>query len=73
MNGHDLAIHLQTTRPALPVVYMSGYAEPLLASRTALPPEVTLLSKPITEQHLLAAIRRTLDASSPDSDRVPPR
>ena len=64
MNGHDLAIRLQATRPTLPVVYMSGYAEPLLAARTTLPAGVTLLSKPATEEHILAAIRRTLDARS---------
>ena len=61
MNGHDLATHLNATHPTLPVIYMSGYAEPLLAARTTLPAGVTLLSKPIVEQHILAAIRRALD------------
>src|SRR5688500_15178444 len=37
MNGHDLAIRLHATNPTLPVIYMSGYAEPLLAARTTLP------------------------------------
>jgi PAS domain S-box-containing protein len=62
MNGHDLAMRLQADRPTLLVVYMSGYAEPLLAARTTLPAGVTLLSKPATEEHILAAIRRTLDS-----------
>jgi len=62
LNGHDLAIRLHATHPGLPVIYMSGYAEPLLAARTTLPAGVTLLSKPIVEQHILAAIRRALDA-----------
>lgn len=61
MNGHDLATRLHATHPTLPVIYMSGYAEPLLAARTTLPAGVTLLSKPIVEQHILAAIRRALD------------
>jgi PAS domain S-box-containing protein len=61
MNGHDLATHLQTARPKLPVIYMSGYAEPLLASRSTLPAGVTLLSKPVTEQQIFAAIHRALD------------
>ena len=65
MNGHDLAGRLQATRPQLPVIYMSGYAEPLLASRTTLPAGVTLLSKPVTEQAILTAIRRTLDSPRP--------
>jgi CheY-like chemotaxis protein len=65
MNGHELATHLQTTRPTLPVIYMSGYAEPLLAARTALPARVTVLSKPATEHQILAAIRHALDTSPP--------
>ena len=73
MNGHDLATRLQAACPTLPVIYMSGYAEPLLASRTALPPGVTLLSKPVTEQQILAAIRRTLDVPQPVSDHAQPR
>jgi two-component system, cell cycle sensor histidine kinase and response regulator CckA len=61
MNGYELATHLQAD-PTLPVIYMFGYAEPLLASRTVLPAGVILLSKPITQQHILAAVRRSLDA-----------
>jgi len=72
MNGHDLATHLQATHPTLPVIYMSGYAEPLLAARTTLPAGVTLLNKPVTKQHILAAIRRTLD-TQPAADRSKPR
>ena len=52
---------LQAARPGLPVIYMSGYAEPMLASRSTLPAGVNLLSKPITEHQILAAIRRELD------------
>jgi PAS domain S-box-containing protein len=62
MSGPDLARRLQATRPGLPVIYMSGYAEPLIGSRTALPVDVTVLSKPVTEREILEAIRRTLDA-----------
>jgi CheY-like chemotaxis protein len=62
MNGHLLAGELQRTRPALPVIYLSGYAEPLLASRTTLPAGAVLLSKPITEDQVLASIRQMLDA-----------
>jgi PAS domain S-box-containing protein len=61
MNGHDLATSLKATRPQLPVIYVSGYAEPLLASRSTLPAGVTLLSKPVTEHQILAGIRRALD------------
>jgi PAS domain S-box-containing protein len=72
MNGHDLAVHLLATRPALPVIYMSGYAEPLLASRSTLPEGVTLLSKPVTEQQIFAAIRRAIDTRRPQPARTTP-
>jgi two-component system cell cycle sensor histidine kinase/response regulator CckA len=65
MNGHDLATSLKATRPQLPVIYVSGYAEPLLASRSTLPAGVTLLSKPVTEHQILAGIRRALDSRLP--------
>ena len=65
MSGHELAVRLQATNPTLPVVYVSGYAEPLLASRSSLPAGVTLLSKPVTEDEMLATLRRTLDARNP--------
>ncbi|MFI5897553.1 response regulator [Actinoplanes sp. NPDC051513] len=61
MNGHDLACRLQAAHPGLPVIYMSGYAEPMLASRSTLPAGVNLLSKPISEHQILAALRRELD------------
>jgi PAS domain S-box-containing protein len=65
MSGYDLATLLRAAHPALPVIYMSGYAEPLLATRTTLPPEAVLLSKPVTEEQILTAIRRTLDTRQP--------
>jgi PAS domain S-box-containing protein len=66
MSGHELAIRLQAINPTLPVIYVSGYAEPLLASRSSLPAGVTLLSKPVTEDEVLATIRRALDTRPPD-------
>jgi PAS domain S-box-containing protein len=70
-NGRDLAIHLQTSHPTLPVIYMSGYAEPLLASRNTLPAGFTLLNKPVTEQQILDSIRHALDARRPDPAPLP--
>ena len=61
MNGHDLANHLQKARPGIAVIYVSGYAEPMLAERSTLPAGVTLLSKPVSESEVIAAIRRALD------------
>jgi PAS domain S-box-containing protein len=70
MSGHELATRLQAVDPALPVIYVSGYAEPLLAARGNLPAGVTLLSKPAPEDEVLSTIRRTLDARRPQPSRM---
>ncbi|NJC82903.1 ATP-binding protein [Planosporangium mesophilum] len=61
MLGHDLARELLASHPDLRVVYMSGYAEPLLTIQKTMPSEVSLLSKPIQADVLLNAINRALD------------
>jgi PAS domain S-box-containing protein len=71
MNGHDLATHLQTAHPTLPVIYMSGYAEPLLATRSSLPAGVTLISKPATPEQIFAAIHRALNTADPTRQTQP--
>jgi hypothetical protein len=61
MLGHDLAQELLASRPDLRVVYMSGYAEPLLTTQKTMPSEVSLLSKPVQVAVLLNAVSRALD------------
>jgi PAS domain S-box-containing protein len=63
-DGHELATQLVAAHPGLPVIYMSGYTETVLAARSTLPPGVTLLTKPVTEHQLLIAVRRVLNAST---------
>jgi CheY-like chemotaxis protein len=62
MLGHDLAGQLVKTRDALRVIYLSGYAETVLADSKTLPANVTLLTKPVPERLLLTTIRSVLDA-----------
>jgi PAS domain S-box-containing protein len=62
MAGHELARRMQQTQPDLPVVYLSGYAEPFLTTHKTLPPGVTLLTKPVAQSLLLTTVRRVLDA-----------
>jgi PAS domain S-box-containing protein len=69
MLGHVLAQHLQATRPELPVIYLSGYAEPILTTHKTLPPDATLLTRPITQPMLLSAVRHALDARPAAGDR----
>jgi CheY-like chemotaxis protein len=61
MLGKELAERLVHIRPDTRVLYMSGYAQPVLASQGTLDPGVALLEKPFTAADLLGAVRRRLD------------
>jgi FixJ family two-component response regulator len=61
MLGKELAERMVHTRPETRVLYMSGYAQPVLASQGTLDPGVALLEKPFTAVDLLTAVRRRLD------------
>ena len=61
MLGTELAERLVDARPGTRVLYMSGYAQPVLASQGTLDPGVALLEKPFTAGDLLTAVRRRLD------------
>jgi FixJ family two-component response regulator len=61
-HGPALAAAILRIRPDLPVVYMSGYAESILAVRGALPAGVVLLHKPVSAHQLLSTIPRVLRA-----------
>jgi two-component system cell cycle sensor histidine kinase/response regulator CckA len=61
MLGKELAERLVDVRPDTRVLYMSGYAQPVLASQGTLEPGVALLEKPFTAADLLGAVRRRLD------------
>jgi hypothetical protein len=60
MLGKELAERVTEVRPGLPVLYMSGYAQPVLTSHGTLDPDVHLLEKPFTGHDLLAALRERL-------------
>ncbi|MCA2217883.1 ATP-binding protein [Jidongwangia harbinensis] len=61
MLGKELAERLVEVRPDTRVLFMSGYAQPVLASQGTLDPGVVLLEKPFTSADLLGAVRRRLD------------
>nr|WP_308121261.1 PAS domain S-box protein [Actinoplanes bogorensis] len=62
MLGRDLAERFAEVRPAAKVLFMSGYARPVLASQGTLAPGVTLVEKPFSKNQLLTAIQQVLDA-----------
>jgi PAS domain S-box-containing protein len=60
MLGKEAAEKIKHTRPHIRVLYMSGYAQPILASQGRLDPNVTLLDKPFTERELLDKVYTVL-------------
>jgi CheY-like chemotaxis protein len=60
--GKDVAEAIRAIRPTAKVLYMSGYARPVLAGTGTLEAGVNLLEKPFSEAVLLAAVREVLDA-----------
>jgi PAS domain S-box-containing protein len=60
--GPEVAANMVTLRPGIQVLYISGYAQPVLGAHGTLDPGVALLEKPFTEPALLAKVRDVLDA-----------
>jgi CheY-like chemotaxis protein len=64
LSGPEVAAQLVATRPALQVIYISGYA-PETIERYGLSEKPRLfLQKPFTPTTLLANVRKALDAST---------
>jgi len=60
-SGPDLTRYLVEQRPALRVVYMSGYTEEGIVDHGVLKPGIAFLHKPFTSQTLGAKIREVLE------------
>jgi PAS domain S-box-containing protein len=63
MLGKDVAEQVVAIRPTVRVLYMSGYAEPILTSRGTIEPGVTLIEKPFSGPVLLEKVREVLDTA----------
>ena len=62
MNGCQLAESLLAQRPALRVLFMSGYAEDVLANNVGLVPGAAFLGKPFKPKALVTKVREVLGA-----------
>ncbi|HKW87315.1 MAG TPA: PAS domain S-box protein [Candidatus Acidoferrales bacterium] len=63
MSGRHLATEMQKTRPAIKVLYMSGYTDEAIVNHGMLERDVSLLQKPFTLNSLALKVRETLEAS----------
>ena len=61
MLGKDVAEKMRLIKPEIEVIFMSGYARPVLASQGRLDPGVALVEKPFSEADLLAMAARVLN------------
>lgn len=61
MNGRQLAEEVARRRPALKVLFTSGYAQDAISRRDALDPGVRLLTKPYRRRDLARILRVALD------------
>jgi signal transduction histidine kinase/CheY-like chemotaxis protein len=61
MLGKEVADRMRASRPRIEVLYMSGYARPVLASQGRLEPGVALVEKPFSEAELLATAGQVLN------------
>ncbi len=61
MLGKEVAEKMRLIKPEIRVVFMSGYARPVLASQDRLDPGVALVGKPFSEADLLATAGQVLN------------
>ena len=61
MGGKELAERLRAHRPALKVLFMSGYTEKVIAAGGVMPPHTGFVEKPFTVEQLMRRLREILD------------
>jgi signal transduction histidine kinase len=61
LNGRQLADQARTTRPDLPVLLMTGYAENLASAAGILAHGMTMITKPFTVDAIVQRVRTLLD------------
>jgi CheY-like chemotaxis protein len=60
MQGKEVAKRILAMRPNVRVLYISGYAQPMLGATGTLDEGVLLLEKPFTESTLMAKVKQAL-------------
>ncbi|MFI5934384.1 ATP-binding protein [Actinoplanes sp. NPDC051494] len=65
MMGNDVAARVHALRPGVPVLYMSGYAQPVLTEHGTLQAGVSLIEKPFAAAQLLERVDAILHPGAP--------
>jgi hypothetical protein len=73
MLGKELAAHIRQMRPDIDVLFMSGYAQPVLAAQGKLDRDVNLVGKPFTAAAITEAAGRLLDGRQGSTRAAPER
>jgi len=66
MSGAEVARRVQTTRPALPVLFVTGYADRAALEGVS---ETQIIGKPFLDQELHDKVRAALAARTPAAPR----
>lgn len=70
MSGKELAIKIETQRPEIKILYMSGYAENVISHHGILDKNINFIQKPFSPGDLVRKIRKVLDQGV---DRIRPK
>jgi PAS domain S-box-containing protein len=71
MLGVEVVTRVRTTRPQLPVLFISGYAQQVLDFHGIAARDHDILQKPFAEAALLTRVRQALNRASIPSQRTP--
>jgi len=72
VNGRQLAQRMTSAGPQMRVIYMTGYADDVIAYHGILDESTALVQKPFSPDALLLKVREVLDAGKPQPP-VPPK
>jgi FixJ family two-component response regulator len=61
MNGKELSQHLESTRPEMRVLYMSGYPDNTIVHQGMMDPGIHFIAKPFSAEDLTLKVREALD------------
>jgi CheY-like chemotaxis protein len=65
MLGPEVPARVRAVHPSVPVLFMSGYAQPILDAQGMAGRDIDLVEKPFTEAILLARVRQAMGAWVP--------